>query len=230
MGAALTIDRTQPTFVSITRNGTSPTNAASVSYTVRFSEPVIGVGQNDFQVTENLPGNANINIAGTGATRTVTISFGFGGGVGVGDVTLALRANATITDLAGNAWAASLQTGPTYHVDRVGPTFNGISITPTAVTSGTPVSLTVSGASDGAGVGVAGGEWWIRAGQGNGGQNIPAGTGTPFAAGAGNTTGIAVATTGLAPGNYTVRVRMRDALGNWSTGNNGVRITALRVN
>jgi hypothetical protein len=229
MGAALTIDRTRPTFLGITRNGTSPTNAASVSYTIRFSEPVTGVGQNDFQVIRNPAGNTNLQISGSGATRVVTIT-GYGNNF-VGTVGLNVRNSATITDLAGNGWLASTQVGQPYVVDRAGPTFASISITPAAVTSGTPVSLTVTGATDGTGgVGVAGGEWWIRAGAGTGGQNIPAGTGNAFAAGAGTTSGIAVATTGLAAGNYTVRVRMRDALGNWSGGNNGVRITALRVN
>lgn len=228
LGATLTIDRTPPTFVSITRNDASPTNAGSVSYTVRFSEPVTGVGQNDFQVVRVPAGNTNLQISGAGATRVVTIS-GYGNNF-VGTVGLNVRNNATITDLAGNTWQASTQVGQPYVVDRAGPTFSGISITPTTVTSGNPVSLTVTGANDNGGVGVAGGEWWIRAGAGNGGQNIPPGTGTAFAAGAGTTSGITVTTTGLAPGNYTVRVRMRDALGNWSGGNNGVRVTALRVN
>ena len=230
MGAALTIDRTRPTFVSITRNGTSPTNAGSVSYTVRFSEPVTGVGTNDFQAIKTPAGNPNpqVIVTGSGATRVVTV-LGYGNNF-VGTVGLNVRNNATITDLAGNAWLPTAQVGQPYTVDRAGPTFTGISISPTAVVSGNPVSLTVSGASDTGVAGVAGGEWWIRQGAGTGGQNIPAGTGTAFAAGAGTTSGIAVATTGLAAGNYTVRVRMRDALGNWSGGNNGVRITALRVN
>ena len=83
-------------------------------------------------------------------------------------------------------------------------------------------SLAVSGATDplvsGLASGVTGGEWWI------GSSNITAGTGTAFS---GQSATVATAT--LAAGTYTVRVRIRDAAGNWSTGTSGVRTATLTV-
>ncbi|KPV47136.1 hypothetical protein SE17_42710, partial [Kouleothrix aurantiaca] len=55
--------------------------------------------------------------------------------------------------------------------------------------------------------------------------NITAGTGTAFA----GTTNVPIATGSLTTGSYTVRVRIRDAAGNWSTGTNGVRTATLTV-
>ena len=43
-----TVDTTAPTVQSINRVGTTPTNAASVSWTVVFSESVTGVDASDF--------------------------------------------------------------------------------------------------------------------------------------------------------------------------------------
>ena len=218
--AVLTIDRTRPTFVSITRNGVSPTSANSVSYTVRFSEPVIGVGNADFQaVRVPLPGpngpNLQINVSGSGATRVVTVS-NYGDNF-VGTVGLNVRSTATITDLAGNTWAASLQTGAPYVVDRAGPTFLSGTLTPNSIAVGTgSVSLTVNGAVDVGVAGVAGGEWWIAPP-----NNRPAGSGNAFT----GTSGITIPTGTLAVGNYNVRVRIRDALGNWSA----VRTVTLQV-
>ena len=117
-------------------------------------------------------------------------------------------------DAAGN-WGA--QVTATLLVDRAAPTFSGITLTPSSFLAGTAgVALAVTGASDplvsGLASGVAGGEWWI------GTTNITAGTGTAFS---GQTT--SVATASLAAGTYTIRVRIRDAAGNWSTGTAGVR-------
>ena len=123
-------------------------------------------------------------------------------------------------DAAGN-WGARVTT--TLLVDRTSPTFKGITLTPRSVPAGTVgVAVAVTGASDplvaGLASGVAGGEWWI------GTTNITAGTGTAFSGQAGT-----VATASLAAGTYTVRVRIRDAAGNWSTGTGGVRTTKLTV-
>lgn len=77
----------------------------------------------------------------------------------------------------------------------------------------------MSGATDGAnGSGVVGGEYWF------GTSNITAGTGTAFAG-----TSATIATNSLTAGTYTVRVRIHDAAGNWSTGTNGVRTATLTV-
>jgi hypothetical protein len=79
--------------------------------------------------------------------------------------------------------------------------------------------MTVVGAADGgSGSGVVGGEFWIA------NSNVSPGGGTAF-----NGSTAAVPTASLVPGTYTVRVRVRDAAGNWSTGTNGVRTRNLIV-
>jgi hypothetical protein len=101
-------------------------------------------------------------------------------------------------------------------IDRTGPTFTSLTITPsTAVAGGTTtVTATVGGAGDGSGSGVAGGEYWV-------GSTVPApGSGTAF-------TGLAptISVSSPAAGNYTVSVRLRDAIGNWG----GLRSATLTV-
>jgi hypothetical protein len=107
-------------------------------------------------------------------------------------------------------------------IDRTAPTFTGISLTPNSIAAGTAtINLTVNGSNDplvgGLASGVAGGEYWFGA------TNIAAGTGTAF-----NGTTAVINTSALLVGT-TVRVRIRDAAGNWSTGNNGVRTAPLSV-
>ena len=85
--------------------------------------------------------------------------------------------------------------------------------------------LTVNGAADplvgGLASGVAGGEYWIDPPT----TTTPApGGGTPFS---GLTASIPIGS--LATGTYTVRVRIRDAAGNWSTGTGGIRSATLTV-
>jgi len=105
-------------------------------------------------------------------------------------------------------------------IDKAAPTFTGITLAPNSFGVGSiaNVVLTVNGANDGTGSGVAGGEYWF-------GTTDPApGGGTAFT---GLTTNIPVGS--LAIGTYTVRVRIRDAAGNWSTGTNGIRSATLTV-
>ncbi len=93
-------------------------------------------------------------------------------------------------------------------IDRSGPTFTALSITPSTATAGgtTMVTATISGASDGSGTGVSGGEYWV------GPTAPPTGSGTAF-------TGLApvLSVSSPAAGSYTVSVRLRDVLGNWGT-------------
>jgi subtilisin family serine protease len=102
-------------------------------------------------------------------------------------------------------------------MDRIGPTYTSLTLTPSAAIAGstTMVTASVSGATDGSGTGVSGGEFWV------GSAVPPAGSGTAF-------TGLApvVPVSSPAPGNYTVSVRLRDVLGNWGT----ARSATLTVN
>jgi len=98
----LNIDRTPPTVLSITRVGTSPTNAPTVQFLVTFSESVTAgsVTAGNFTLVENLSGTTTItSVTGTGATRTVTATTGTGSGT----IGLNLTSPTGISDVAGNA-------------------------------------------------------------------------------------------------------------------------------
>jgi hypothetical protein len=97
-----------------------------------------------------------------------------------------------------------------------------LTFNPAAGYVGTPVVMTVNGASDpapaspgnGPPSGVAGGEYWL-------GTTAPApGGGTAFTG-----TSASIPTTSLAAGTYTVGVRVRDAAGNWSTSTQTATLT-----
>ena len=105
-------------------------------------------------------------------------------------------------DATGN-WGATATT--ILLIDRIPPTFAGISLAPNPTYGAANVTLTVNGAADLGGAGVSGGEYWI-------GTTVPAaGGGTVFD---GTTASIPVGA--LATGTYTIGARIRDLAGNWS--------------
>jgi hypothetical protein len=117
----LTIDATVPAVVSINRADASPTNASSVSWTVKFSESVSGVDTTDFVLASTgLGGSPTVtNVAGSGDTYTVTASTGSGSGT----LGLNLGDDDTISDNAGNPLggtgiANGSFTGEVYTIDR----------------------------------------------------------------------------------------------------------------
>jgi hypothetical protein len=81
-GQVYNVDRTPPTVSSINRADASPTSAASVNWTVTFSESVSGVNAADFAlVNSGLGGSPAITgVIGSGASYTVTASTGTGSG------------------------------------------------------------------------------------------------------------------------------------------------------
>lgn len=89
-----------PTVVSIQRAGQSPTNEASVNYTVTFSEEVSDVDLNDFSLSTSgsISGAALSHVSGSGAVYTVTVTTG----AGLGSLRLDMPKTATINDLVGN--------------------------------------------------------------------------------------------------------------------------------
>jgi hypothetical protein len=96
-------DTTAPTVVSILRADPNPTSAASVRYTVTFSEDVTGVNAADFVLTKtgSITGASIVSVTGSGTTYTVTVSTGSGNG----SLRLDVPNTATINDLAGNPLA-----------------------------------------------------------------------------------------------------------------------------
>lgn len=122
---AVTLDSAAPGVSSITRAGISPTNAASVSWTVTFSEGVTGVDASDFALAATGPvnGTSISSVTGSGATRTVTANTGTSEGM----LGLNLVDDDTIVDLGANQLGGTGAgngnfTGEVYSVDTVAPT------------------------------------------------------------------------------------------------------------
>ncbi len=104
MGAyEVQVDTIPPMVLSIIRADPSPTLAASVAFTITFSEVVTGVDSADLSLntTGSLTGTAVTAVAGTGTALTVTVSTGTGHGL----LRLVVSDTATIDDLAGNPLA-----------------------------------------------------------------------------------------------------------------------------
>jgi alpha-tubulin suppressor-like RCC1 family protein len=147
---ALPADTTPPT--ATLDAPASPTNAATLSYGVTFSEPVTGLGAADFTRTGTAGGCSVGAPSGSGEKYTVGVI-----GCGTGTVVLALGAN-TVADLAGNPGPTSVVTAATVIIDRTAPTATapaatlrtGVALSGSAI----PVRLAWSG-SDAGGAGIA---------------------------------------------------------------------------
>jgi hypothetical protein len=107
-------DNTPPTVSSITRADPNPTSAASVHFTVTFSEAVTGVGVSDFSLTTtgNIAGASVTGVSGAGSVYTVTVSTGTGSGT----LRLDIPVGASISDLAGNSLSGLPYTGEVYTI------------------------------------------------------------------------------------------------------------------
>ncbi|MBN1628964.1 MAG: hypothetical protein JW990_04315, partial [Thermoleophilia bacterium] len=75
-------DLTPPLVSSVNRAGANPTDAANVSYTVTFSEPVNGVDASDFALftTGAVAGASITSVSGSGSSYTVVVNRGTGNG------------------------------------------------------------------------------------------------------------------------------------------------------
>jgi hypothetical protein len=124
--AAVTVDATAPTVVSVNRGGTSPTNTGPLAFTVTFSEAVSSVAASNFGLATSAitgtpviatpSGSAptatwSVNVTTTGVTSTNTGSIG-----------LNLTGAGTIADASGNVLATPSFTGQTYTYDTAAPT------------------------------------------------------------------------------------------------------------
>mgnify|MGYP001431320176 CR=1 FL=1 len=186
-GEAYTVDKTAPVVTNITRtSSTNPTNAASVDFTVAFSEPVTGVLVGAFALdTTGVSSPSISSVSGSGATYTVSVNTGSGDG----SVSIDLTSVTGIIDAAGNTLGGNFTTGQTYTIDKTAPTVTGIARTsstnPTnagSVDFTVSFSETISGLTIGAfaidatgvtGAGVSsvsgsGGTWTVSVGTGTG--------------------------------------------------------------
>jgi hypothetical protein len=122
-------DVTPPTVLSIVRANASPTSAASVNFTVSFSESVTGVDTGDFNLTTTgVSGAAVSGVSGSGATRTVMVNTGSGNGT----LRLDLIDNDTIKDLSNNPLGGTgggngnFTAGETYTIQRLDADTTGV--------------------------------------------------------------------------------------------------------
>lgn len=201
--------RITPIISSITRVNATLTNASTVQFLVKFNTSVTGVTAANFAAVQSgLTGVSIASVTGSGQNWTVTVNTGTGNGL----LGLNLVSALNIQDLVGNAMLSIglPYAGPTYTIDKNGPTFTSFALNPTSIIQGVAsVSLTVSGALDTGGSVVTGGEYWVNPPT----STTPAGgSGTQFS---GSTTSIS--TGAFAPGTYTVSLRMRDGVGNWGS-------------
>ena len=219
----LNIDRSAPTISGVLLTPSS-VNAQAVVVTASASDVL--TGNHNIMAAELFIDTTGTNGAGIAmtvaaaapsATITGTIPAGTVAGLTPGNHVVYVHAR----DVAGN-WGPRVSA--TLKVDRTPPTFTGFNLVPASVAYATAsVGLTVTGAIDPTvggvtGSGVAGGEFWIA------NSNVPNGGGTAFSG-----TTATIPTASLVPGTYTVRVRIRDVAGNWSTGTNGVRTRTLTI-
>ncbi|PJE01524.1 MAG: hypothetical protein CK429_35370 [Mycobacterium sp.] len=98
----LVIDTVAPAVTSFVLNGSATTNAASVSYTVTFSEAVAGVDTRNFSVsTTGLAGTAVIGVTEVAGSNGAQYEVLVNSGIGDGEISLSFS-NGGVSDLAGN--------------------------------------------------------------------------------------------------------------------------------
>ncbi len=148
-------DMNHPGVVSITRADPNPTNATSVRFAVRFSEPVTGVDEGDFtlRVSGGITGASIGSVSGGPAiVYFVTVLTGEGEG------TLGLDLNGAgteIQDLAGNPISGGWTGDEDYTIDRTHPEVISITRLDTSPTSATSVRFGVAFSEPVAGVDVS---------------------------------------------------------------------------
>lgn len=118
---SITVDYTPaPVVVSINRAGANPTTAATVDWTVTFSEAVSGVDTSDFALAvSGLSGTSIISVTGGPTAYTVTANTGAGTGtLGLNLVDNDTIVNAATLPLAGSVTLDGGFTGQQYNVSR----------------------------------------------------------------------------------------------------------------
>ena len=144
-------DTTPPTVVSITRVHDTPTNRATVDYTVTFSEPVTGVDSVDFTVpvTGTVSGAYVSAVSPDTLSNVRTVTVNTGASAGSGTLQLNLVDNDTIVDGAGNPLGGpgmgTVYYGEAYDIDKDPPTGCSVSINGGAEwTNSVDVTLTLT--------------------------------------------------------------------------------------
>jgi hypothetical protein len=196
-GEVYTVDTFAPSVQSSTRVNPSPTNSASVDFTVTFSEAVAGVDAADFAATASgITGASVTNVVAVNASvYTVSVNTGSGDGT----LRLDVLADGSIHDLDGNALAAAFSTGQSYTIAKTPPSVVSIARVGASPTNAQPVHFTVTFSASVTGVDAT--DFAVTA-AGIGGASVGA------ISGSGTTYDVAVGYS--APGSGTIRLDLTD--------------------
>ena len=117
-GEVYAIEKDAPSVISVTRANSNPTNAATVDFTVTFSEVVTGVDLSDFTLTTtSVSGMGITGVSGTGSVYTVTVNTGSGDGT----IRLDVLDDNSIVNTANNPLTSGFTTGEVYIVIKSAP-------------------------------------------------------------------------------------------------------------
>ena len=123
------------------RADANPTNAATVNYTVTFSESVTGVNTSDFTLTTaGVSGAAVSEVSGSGASYTVTVNTGTGDGT----IRLDVIDNNSIVDVEGNSLDGGFTSGEVYTIQKDVPEVSSVSRANANPTNASSVGFTVT--------------------------------------------------------------------------------------
>lgn len=144
---SVTVDTTAPTVTSLVRADGDPTKAATLHWTVTFSENVVGVDASDFALatTGGVSGGSITSVTGSGASYTVTASSGTGSGT----LRLNLSDDDSITDAVANPLSGAGNgngnfTGQAYVIDRTPPSVSSIARADSDPTNASTLHWTVT--------------------------------------------------------------------------------------
>jgi murein DD-endopeptidase MepM/ murein hydrolase activator NlpD len=147
-------DTIRPTVVSSVLANPSPTKAASVDFTVTFSEEVTGVDAGDFMLikTGAIVGESVSSVNPVGGSQTVyTVTVNTGAGDGDLRLVVPDAATVTVTDRAGNL-LVPFGGGESYKIDKTAPTVVSSVLANPSPTKATSMDFTVTFSEDVTGV------------------------------------------------------------------------------
>jgi hypothetical protein len=133
----------RPVVESIIRASADPTNAATVRFNVKFSEPVTGLAElDDFTLTP--VGVSDASISGGGGYSNSEYYIDVNTGNGSGALRLDVAENATIADLESNPLYGGFTNGQTYTIDKIAPSVRSVTLPSENPTNGASVYFMVA--------------------------------------------------------------------------------------
>ncbi|MDT5060593.1 MAG: trimeric autotransporter adhesin, partial [Acidobacteriota bacterium] len=200
----VTIDTTAPTVASVVRlnPASATTNAASVDFSVTFSEPVTSVDTGDFALTTTggITTPSVTGVSGSGSTYTVTVNTGSGDGT----LRLDVVNDNSIKDVVNLPLAAGFTTGQVYIINRSAPIVTSIVRFSPNPTGAANVDFTVTFNKSVTGVDAT--DFFVTTAGLTGSPAI----GPVIGSGSTYTVTVSTGTGTTGPGPYTLRLDLRD--------------------